>query len=106
MAAPDSVSTGDRVKYGQEIYYFQPHGSSCYLYRRKEDVSQTAKALFSPRHRCIIPLTRAELDALDGKLPRTTKRNLLHPLTLDDSETDDAESFISRLDDAIRRVDT
>jgi len=34
----EKLQRGERVLYNGKIYYFQPNGSSCYLYRRKKDV--------------------------------------------------------------------
>lgn len=40
---------GDLVLYKGGIYYFQPNGSSCYLYKNKEDVGDISKKIYAPR---------------------------------------------------------
>ena len=39
---------GDLVVYQNDLYYFQPNGTSCYLYHRRSDIGQTHLAAFKP----------------------------------------------------------
>lgn len=36
---------GDIVQYAGKAYYFQPNGSTCYLYNHKEDIGKTELAV-------------------------------------------------------------
>lgn len=39
---------GDLVDYGGKLYYYQPNGSSCYLYANEEDIGDASKKVCSP----------------------------------------------------------
>jgi hypothetical protein len=38
----------DQVEFRGVIYYFQPNGSSCYLYEKKEHIYDASKVVCSP----------------------------------------------------------
>ena len=42
------LKRGDAVVYNGHLYYFQPNGSSCFLYEKLEDVGKKEKKVFSP----------------------------------------------------------
>lgn len=52
---------GDIVLYHDEAYYFQPHGTSCFLYDRKEALGSPNKARWKPSRRMV---TRAPPEAV------------------------------------------
>lgn len=56
-----SPMRGDLVSYGGEVLYFQSNGSSCYLYKRREDVGRPSLAVYSPSSRCVTKPTEYEM---------------------------------------------
>jgi hypothetical protein len=39
---------GDLVVYNNILYFFQPNGTSCYLYAKQEEVGKRSLALHTP----------------------------------------------------------
>lgn len=44
-----SLVRGDQVYYKGKIYWFQPNGSSCYLYENEVDIGYPSRKVFAPR---------------------------------------------------------
>jgi hypothetical protein len=99
-----TIKRGDRVRYGSRIYYFQPNGTSCYLYLAKEDVGTLKAAVFAPRREKVTPLTLDEIDRLDGKVRLRRRPSPRQPLSMDHSEAELAQEFVAALDGRLARV--
>ena len=44
-----------------DVLYFQPNGSSCYLYKRRQDIGKTSLAKYRPARGCIRKPTEYDL---------------------------------------------
>lgn len=74
------LKRGDLVEYEGKHYYFQPNGTSCYLYERLEDVGNKDKKVRSPAKKSVrkaaVPLPAASSHpAARKKLPLTSDLN-------------------------------
>ena len=56
-----NAKRGDRVRYRNELYYFQPNGSACYLFTKEEDLGDISKAAYAPRRDQVTLLLPSEL---------------------------------------------
>lgn len=52
------MKRGDLVKYKDGIYYFQPNGNTCYLYKNLEDVGNISKKVFAPVKNSVTKITQ------------------------------------------------
>ena len=43
------IVRGDLVLYKGQVYYYQPNGSNCYLYKNKQDIGNTSKKSYAPQ---------------------------------------------------------
>jgi len=95
MSRPDK--RGDIVFYHGEAYYFQPNGTSCFLYDRIEVLGCPNKARWSPSRR-MITKAPSETVVIYRPTPREIKENeewerlttalagcRISPISLDDS---------------------
>ena len=58
---PFTPRRGDLVSFLNDVLYFQPNGSSCYLYKRRQDIGKTSLAKYSPARECIRKPTAYDL---------------------------------------------
>jgi hypothetical protein len=54
---PPKFKRGEIVFYQNKLFYFQPNGSSCYLYEKLEDVGDTKKSAHAPSRHQVHELT-------------------------------------------------
>jgi len=57
-------SGGDLVFYRNDIYYFEPAGNTCYLYKKRDDIGNKKLASHAPSRRSIRKPTRNEMERL------------------------------------------
>jgi len=92
----------DVVMFDNHYFFFQPNGSSCYLYQYREDVRIASRAIYQPARRSIRPPLNKEEAVIwarqHAENPVKPKKILLIPITLDD-DIHDSWSSISDVSD-------
>ena len=64
-----NAKRGDRVRYHNALYYFQPNGSACYLFTKEEDLGDISKAAYAPRRDQVTLLLPSELAEYRTTIP-------------------------------------
>jgi hypothetical protein len=66
---PFSPMRGDLVLFMNDVLYFQPNGSSCFLYKRRQDIGRRELAVYSPARSCIRKPTDYEMSTKVRAVP-------------------------------------
>jgi hypothetical protein len=60
-SAVELVARGDLVMYKDEPFFFQPNGTTCYLYRREEDVGNKELAVYAVTRTAVrLPILKSD----------------------------------------------
>lgn len=87
------LKRGDRVRYGETIYFFRPNGGYCYLFLYEKDMDDVTKAIYHvPRSKVKLYVSQPPLYPLTGRVP-----SFRHPLSIPDEETEFAMGLIRQL---------
>jgi len=82
MSSSFLPASGDLVSYKGGVFYFQPNGSSCYLYKNRDDIGNRDLAAYTPARRSIKKPTPAEIAAhVRPAQPRQSPREAIESLT-------------------------
>jgi hypothetical protein len=67
---------GELVVYNGVLYFFQPNGTSCYLYVASEEVGKRELALHSPNMKSVRKATEAETMLVRHLVPQPTRERI------------------------------
>jgi hypothetical protein len=72
---------GCLVSYKDTVYYYQPNGSSCYLYNTRDVIGDTSKAVVEVGRGSVRKATKAEVEEFVSTLPppRPYIKTAVHP---------------------------
>jgi hypothetical protein len=91
-----SFRRGDKVEYEGVPYFFQPNGSSCYLYVQEEDIGFTERAKVQPSILSISPVVQLSVSSIYLKLSPsgTSKISLSKALLLASQKLDTVDDVV------------